>query len=273
VETDNKDLRKRIDHARDQLKLETDRKLAGIKACEKGFSPARYLRSVSKAETDASPRQTEKDRMPVFKESDISHPALYEDLKGWRSREAKDKGVPAFQIMHQRVLIQIAVHLPDNPTDLQRIKGVGQKTVQKYGEALIQRVSAYRRKHGIQTMETPDPKGSERDERSLKNKPPDTKQISLDMFNNGAAVSDIAKERGLSDSTVWGHLGFFVEKGKLSIDRLLSFEQQSAIETALSKTPGNSLKMVRDALGDAYSYGEIKLMLSYRKFLSAKESA
>ncbi len=273
VETDNRELRKRIDNGRDQLKLETDRKLAGVKACEKGFSPARYLRLVSKAETDASPQQTEKDRMPSFNESDISHPELYADLKGWRTRMAREKGVPAFQILHQRVLIQIAVHLPDNPADLQKIKGVGRKTVQKYGDALIKRVSAYRRKHGIKTVEIPEKKGPEPVGETVPEKAaqPDTKQITFSMFHNGASVSDIAKERGLAESTIWGHLGFFVEKGKLDVDRLLTQKQQSAIEAALSKTPGNSLKTVRDALEGAYSYGEIKVMLAHRQYSSNRE--
>jgi superfamily II DNA helicase RecQ len=33
--------------------------------------------------------------------------------------------------------------LPDNPADLKRIKGMGQKTVEKYGDELVAMVRAY----------------------------------------------------------------------------------------------------------------------------------
>jgi len=55
-------------------------------------------------------------------------------------------------------LIQIVVCLPDNTVDLGKIKGVGKKTVEKYGEDLVALVSSYRQKHRIDKVALPDPK-------------------------------------------------------------------------------------------------------------------
>jgi hypothetical protein len=150
VETDNKELRKQINNAVNLLQQEIVVKLAGIKSCENGFSPPQYLRALSKAEIDFSLQKERKPRPPDYDESDIEHPELFSELRQWRSRKAREQGVAHFQILHQRVLIQIAVALPDNERALLNIKGVGKKTLEKYGEELLEMVTAFRKKHGLE---------------------------------------------------------------------------------------------------------------------------
>jgi len=149
METDNKELDKKIGNALNNLKQEIFVKLAGIKSCKKGFSPPHYLRSISKAEVDLIPEKGKKSQTPVYSESDIEHPELFRHLKDWRSRMAKEQGLAQFQILHQRVLIQIVVNLPGNGTHLKKIKGVGKKTLEKYGDDILALVADYRQKHGI----------------------------------------------------------------------------------------------------------------------------
>ncbi len=158
METDNKELRKKTDNALNNLKQEILLKLAGIKSCEKGFSPPRYLRSISKAEVAFIPEKRKKSQTPVYSETDIEHPELFRHLKDWRSRMAKKQGLAHFQILHQRVLIQIVVNLPDNRTHLKKIKGVGKKTLEKYGDDILALVAGYRKKHGIDRVKLPDAK-------------------------------------------------------------------------------------------------------------------
>ena len=149
IETDNKELGKKIGNALNNLKQEILVKLAGIKSCEKGFSAPHYLRAISKAEVDFIPEKGKKSQPPVYSESDIEHPELFRRLKNWRSRKAKKQGLAQFQILHQQVLIQIVVSLPDNRRALKKIKGVGKKTLEKYGQDILALVAAYRKKHGV----------------------------------------------------------------------------------------------------------------------------
>ncbi len=272
LETDNQELRKQIGNTLNYIKQEIVVKLAGITSCEKGFSPSHYLRAISKAEIDFSPEKAGKPQAPDYGESDIEHPELFRQLKEWRSRKAKELGVPHFQILHQRVLIQIAVNLPDSGSALIKIKGVGKKTLEKYGEELLALVTGYRKKHGIESVTLPKAKAAAREKTpSVKStSSPNTRQISFDMLNRGLTVPGIAKERGLAESTIQGHLCSFIETGDLNIDRLLSSEKQATIEAALNHAPDNFLSAAKDELGDDYSYGDIKWMVAHRKRAAEK---
>jgi len=271
VETDNTELRKKIENALNNLKKEIAVKVPAIKCCEKGFSPSSYLRAVSVAEIDFTPEKGKKHRPPAYTESDVAHPELFQNLKDWRSRKAKEEQVAHFQILYQQVLLQIVVYLPDNTTDLKKINGVGKKTIQKYGKELVELVSAYRKKHGIEKVILPEPKKNSEESITANKKVPysDTKQTSFDMFNNGLTIAKIAQERGLVESTIEGHLAFFMEEGKLDINKFLSPKKQQAIEKELAVDDNNSLSKVKDALGADYSYGDIKMMLAFQKYLAS----
>jgi len=272
VETDNKDLEKQIGNALDNLKKEIAVKLAGIQCCEKGFSPSNYLHAVSNAEVEFAPGKTKKREAPAYRESDVEHPELFQTLKDWRSRKAKEEGIANFQVLYQRVLIQIVVCLPDNTTDLETIKGIGKKTIEKYGEDLVAMVVAYRKKHGIDKVILPPPKEVPEKSTPAPKKAPssNTRQLSFDMFKKGLTIPRIAEERGLVESTIQGHLCFYVENGQLDISKLLSPEKKRAIETKLSAAPNESIKTVKNQLGAEYSYNEIKLILAHQKHLASK---
>ncbi|MBW2630944.1 MAG: helix-turn-helix domain-containing protein [Deltaproteobacteria bacterium] len=267
VETDNAELRKKIGNTLTNLKIEIAVKMAGVQCCEKGFSSANYLRAVSAAEMDFTPEKEKRPRVPSYTESDVSHPELFQTLKDWRSRKAKEEKIANFQVLHQQVLLQIVVCLPDNTADLKKINGVGKKTVEKYGKELVKLVSAYRKKQGIDKVVLPEPEKLPEEGATAKDvaSPFGTKDISLGMFNKGLTVARIAQERGLVQSTIEGHLTFFVGKGELDIDKLLSPEKQQAIEKELAVDHNNSLSEVKNALGNDYSYGEIKMMLACQK--------
>jgi len=149
IETDNQEISKKIGTALNNLKQEIVVKLAGIKSCAKGFSPPQYLRSISKAEVAFIPGTAKKPKVPDYSESDIEHPELFQQLKNWRSRTAEEKGLAHFQILHQRVLVQIAINLPGSKNQLKKIKGVGKQTMAKYGADILTLVAGYRKKRGI----------------------------------------------------------------------------------------------------------------------------
>ena len=267
VDTDNAELRKRIGNALNYLKKELAVKAAGVKCCGRSFSPAAYLRAVSAAELDFSPEKAKKTTAPTYTEADIAHPELFAALKDWRSQKAAEKGVPHFQILHQKVLVQIVVHLPDNTADLSKIKGVGSKTIEKYGADILERVSAYREKHGIDRVVLPVQTQIPEPATPAAEKKPrgDTRQISLDLFNRGLTIDGIAEKRGLVRSTIETHLSFFVETGRLDIDRLVSPEKQALIQKELAAGGRRSLGQIKHALGDDCSYAEIKMVRAFGK--------
>lgn len=270
-ETDNKSLAKKLKNAFHNLSQEIAVKLAGIRSCENGFSPSRYLRAVSKAQIEFMPGKAKKNKAHSYSESDILHPQLFQQLKDWRLNLSKEKGVPAFQILHQRVLIQIIVRLPQSIDELEKINGVGPKTISTYGEDILSLVLAYREKHGIKNVVLPEIK-KEPAQKIIKTKKqigPDTKKTSFDLFKQGFSIADIAEQRGLVENTIQNHLAHYIETGDLDIDRLLSTQKQSRMEKVISQSSYSSLKTLKLDLGEDFSYSDIKLMMSHLKYLDS----
>lgn len=187
IDTDNKEIGKNLRSALNRLHRETVIKLAAVRSCRHGFVPSSYLRAISAAETGFKPGGMKKAESIIYTEADVGHPELFRELKNWRAERAQAEGLPAFRILHQRVLIQIAVNLPDNLTVLQQIHGIGARTAEKYGEELVALVSAYRKKYGITDVTLPEPAGRTEPEKQGSDKS-DTKQISFDMFMSGLPV-------------------------------------------------------------------------------------
>lgn len=264
VETDNAELSKKIGNNLENLKKEVAVKHAGIRSCDQGFCSSRYLRAIAVARMDSGPEIKKKSQSPEYTDSDIAHPELYQALKQWRFTTAKEQDLAPHQVLHQRTLIQIAVHLPVNMTQLKSIKGVGKQTRKKYGQDIVALVEAYRKEHGVDRVDLPEP--SSISARGRKGAPPsDTKERSLEMFQQGFSAERIAEERGLAQSTIEGHLGFFIEKGVLDINQVLTPELQRIIEQALAAEE-ESLRKVKDRLGEKVSYGQIKMVLAHQTF-------
>ncbi|MDD9303070.1 MAG: helix-turn-helix domain-containing protein [Desulfobacter sp.] len=276
VETDNKTLGRQMRNALANLKLEIQIRQAGILSCAKGFYPEKYLGAVSRAAMADLPGQARKKTKSLdYSEFDIAHPQLFTQLKAWRSKTAKTEGLPHFQVLHQKVLVQISVCLPKTKEALAELKGVGPKTLEKYGEALVDLVRAYRREKGITQMELPLPKSvdQETESRSIplegKEEKPHTRQISFTLFESGMSAQKIADERGLALSTIQGHLCYFIERGELKVEQFLDLEIKDRIASVLA--PGKSLGQLKNELGSKVSYGQIKAMLAHEKFLLKKE--
>jgi superfamily II DNA helicase RecQ len=58
-------------------------------------------------------------------------------LKAWRIEEARKQAVPAYVILHDATLAEIARRQPPDQDALAEIPGIGQKKLERYGSALI----------------------------------------------------------------------------------------------------------------------------------------
>jgi ATP-dependent DNA helicase RecQ len=58
-------------------------------------------------------------------------------LRQWRSAKAREQGVPAYVILHDRTLLEIAALLPASPRALLAVPGIGLAKVQRYGDELL----------------------------------------------------------------------------------------------------------------------------------------
>ncbi|MEA3229462.1 MAG: UvrD-helicase domain-containing protein [archaeon] len=63
-------------------------------------------------------------------------------LKSWRNSLARDSELPAYCILHDRSLLEIAQKLPKNSYELEKIYGLGPAKIMKYGESILQIVGS-----------------------------------------------------------------------------------------------------------------------------------
>ena len=277
METDNKEIRKKITDTIKWLREEAAVKTAAVASCQEGFSPSRYLRALSAAAIDTSQGAKKTGKVKTYSEADVGHPELFQSLREWRTDKAATAGVASFQILHQKTLIQLAVNLPDSMAALKKIHGIGPKLAEKYGKELVAMISDYRHRQQITTVTLPkaSPESADpttkianvaKEAKVAKVEKIDTKKLSLELFSSGQTISEIAKERGLTSQTVEGHLASFVRNGTLPIDQALPQDRRQPIENTILAMPTKSLKEIKTALADQYSYGEIVLAQAYLKF-------
>ena len=70
-------------------------------------------------------------------------------LRAVRKRLAKFNDVPAFQILSDKALQQMAIHAPSNLEELKTVSGVGDTRIQKFGPAFIAAIRRFRHKGQI----------------------------------------------------------------------------------------------------------------------------
>lgn len=65
------------------------------------------------------------------------NPELFEKLRLWRSRRAEDDGVPAYIILHDSALHELALRRPQTEQALRGVKGFGPMKIEKYGLEIL----------------------------------------------------------------------------------------------------------------------------------------
>lgn len=145
VEIDNKQLAKSVDEAGSQLAEALGLKLACMKAvADKGYS----VRTVQQAKADfIVGRDESRPRKKAKPTKQSGGEAIDNDLsvalRNWRAMKASELGLPAYVVLQQKALQAIATNRPRTIADLRRQMGVGEKTVQRYGDELIAIVNDY----------------------------------------------------------------------------------------------------------------------------------
>jgi hypothetical protein len=107
---------------------------------------------------------------------------------------------------------------------------------------------------------------AEADEKAYsKPKKGETKFITLQLFKEGNKVFEIAKMRGLTISTIEGHLISFIITEDVSIEDILSKKKIEIILNAIKENPESSSSFIKEKLGNDYSYNDIKAVMVWKE--------
>jgi ATP-dependent DNA helicase RecQ len=69
--------------------------------------------------------------------------SLFERLRETRLDIAREKGVPAYVICHDRTLLEIAAHKPSSLEAMADIFGMGPARIERYGDPFLATVNAH----------------------------------------------------------------------------------------------------------------------------------
>jgi ATP-dependent DNA helicase RecQ len=191
---------------------------------------------------------------------------LYADLKELRRTIADSSNVPAYIILGDSSLIEIAAYLPQSLADMRKISGFGDVKLQRFGKEFLDVVLDYTRKKNLATRIN-----LKQAKREKKAKAPikadtgrfnNTYQVTLDMHRQGTSINEIAEQRKMSLQTIANHLAQFVESGDLRVEDFVSRSKIENLKNLIDKYGYMSLKTIKDNAGDDITYNDIRFVVS-----------
>ncbi len=195
---------------------------------------------------------------------------LFEKLRRLRREIANSLDVPAFVVFSDAALRGMASSLPRDHESLLAVRGVGKAKADKFGERFLSAIAEHVAETGAKPPRQPSAIESRLKRAAGTANISDTHAETLDLLRQGLTVADIAQRRGFTEGTVLGHLEHLVSDAQApEIDHLMPEPRRyDRISRAFLESESELLKPVRDALGDGYSYEELRLVRMRMRQLS-----
>jgi GTPase SAR1 family protein len=266
IDSDNKALKKSAGDISGRLTDEARVKLQCLRACTQGFSMVAYLETRAKSAID-EPAIKKKTPTTDYSDKQVSYPKMLKRLRQWRDNHAVQEDVTHYQVLSRRAMHEVADRLPLSRKELLAINGIGQKKVKRYGSELLEMIHEFILENKIEKTVDDAPLILEK-----KEKKPDTKTLSFDLFNKGKTLEEVAQERGLAVSTIEGHMAHFVGTGEIPVEKFLPPEKLSKIKEFFADADDRSLGSAKAALGDDYSWSELRMVAKHLDWLEKKQA-
>ncbi len=203
----------------------------------------RSQRSVHIAITETPAAKAMADTNPRGAEVEI----LFERLRKLRKQLADAQSVPPYVVFADSSLKLMAQQQPQTLDAFARISGVVIHKVNQYGDKFVSEIRAF-----CQEQKLPVPL------------PSNTHMVTLQFHQQGLSIEEIAKKRGFSPRTIITHLSELLEmKQPVDLNRLVSPELQKPILQAIQTVGADSLKIIREHLGEQYTYEDIQLVRAW----------
>ncbi len=199
------------------------------------------LKSVKNQQKEAKSRDTEK-----------SKDRLFQALRGIRKKIADELSVPAFTIFSDATLSDMAIKQPVNRFQMMNILGMSEQKYHRYGDDFINVILGFQ-KQNPENIKTKLPKGA-------------TYTETLELYNKGLTVEQIANMRNLNPVTIISHLIKLYQDGQpISLQKFISKEEykeitQKAVE--LGFEDGKYAKPLFEAFEGKIPYEKLRVALA-----------
>ena len=191
------------------------------------------------------PQEFETDETSVVEKT-----GLFEELRQLRKKIAEEENVPPYIVFSDVSLKDMEKRLPKDGKDFLQINGVGETKNKKYGRRFLAVIKTYQNSisHEPQTKKRKSPS-------ELK---------TYDLYKEGLNVMDIAKERELAETTIYGHFIKLHQSGKTInlYDFIGKGEIQQIVKAKDQIMPENeALKPIFEHFEEEVPYWKIKMAL------------
>jgi ATP-dependent DNA helicase RecQ len=175
--------------------------------------------------------------------------SLFETLRKLRYEIAKEDEVPAYVIFSDAALRQMETLRPMSDEEFLAIDGVGKTKLEKYGSEFINAIVEFQKS---------------KTSNSKVKKESATYKTTLEMFENGISVEEIAKTRKLGLSTVISHLAkLYLDGVDIDVSQFISDDEVAQLEKAQNELENpNALKPYYDHFEEKMGYDKIRFGLA-----------
>jgi ATP-dependent DNA helicase RecQ len=185
---------------------------------------------------------------------------LFEKLRVLRREISQTEKVPPYIIFADSTLRQMCDDCPTNMKTMLRIKGVGEAKFAKYGAQFLKVIHDYLAEH-------PGGGGNSWEGRAVstrdKDKEPPSHVLTLDLFRKGIAIQEIAKQRGLTLTTIEDHIiRCGVEGHEIDWNCLIPEKYEALIREKIKELGAEKLRPIKDALPPEVDYAAIKAVIA-----------
>ncbi len=193
---------------------------------------------------------------------------LFDRLRQLRKQLADERDVPAYIVFSDVALRQMARNYPANESDFTRISGVGEKKLREFGEIFLGEVAAYLQMNARQIFADDSFTASAAPPPSRGNLG-DSARETLRRFRTGQTVAQIARERGVTAGTIYGHLAEGVERDEpVDLQQIFTVAELAAVAAAFGRSGFGALGPAFELLGGKIDYGRLRL---FRAAANAKK--
>ncbi len=271
VATDNATVSEKATEKLKELRRQLFVKKACFAVASVGFSSKEYVKTIADAEVDFDKSKGRASRgkgtLRSIVPKDVLHPKLYMQMVEWRKTIADKEGLTGYEILPYSAIRSVIKYLPTSTKSFKMIEGFGDKKLKKYGIAISEMVEKYCKELGIPTdlsvaevalqLET-------------KPKKKNTKTVTLELFQAGKTIAEIAKERGLVIGTIEGHLSHFIGTGDVDIFKIIDRKKVDEMTAFFIKTKPENINAAKVHFGEKYSYSELRMAMKYWRVMETE---
>lgn len=192
---------------------------------------------------------------------------VYNALKAWRLATAREQEIPAYVIMTDKSMEDLAKVLPEDISELSGIKGFGPVKIEKYGAAILEVIRDSKNDSNVRIAIHALQEDNAKEAAPQRAPREKTWAITYALFLEGKTIKEIAEERALTETTILSHLSRYVESGELDVHRLVSDDVIAKISSYMGNRNLSdvTMKEIFEHFNQEISYGDIRLVLAHLK--------